>query len=101
MDSIYTVFNAPPGRDVTYIIGASVLTTVAVLAVARLALQGKQERIYRSPRETLLPKLTEAEIAALPYPPDVLPGGRDVDSPVCVTLAVYHQMPRDLDADMA
>lgn len=89
MDYIYRVFNQPSKGegDVTFIVGASVITTFAVLSITRLALQGKQEKIYRSPRETLLPKLTEAEIVALPYPPDVLPGGRDVDSPVCVILA--------------
>ncbi len=34
-----------------------------------------------SPRETLLPNLSGAEIDALPYPPDVLPGVRDVATP--------------------
>src|SRR5271156_5883787 len=100
MDYIYRVFHLPPDRDVTYIIGASVITTFAVLTVTRLALQGKQEKVYRSPRETLLPKLTEAEIAALPYPPDVLPGGRDVDSPVCLALASAYQISHDLYADL-
>lgn len=37
--------------------------------------------IIPSPRKTLLPKLTEAERLKLPYPPDALPGARDVDSP--------------------
>ena len=88
MDFISGIFSPPLDRSVTYIIGASVITTFAVLTVSRLALQGKQQKIIRSPRETLLPKLTEAEIAELDYPPDVLPGSRDVDSPVCVT--PYH-----------
>jgi hypothetical protein len=35
-----------------------------------------------SPRVTQLSKLSEIEQAKLPYPPDVLPGARDVDSPV-------------------
>jgi hypothetical protein len=86
MEYISRIFNPAPDYNVTYIIGASVITTFAVLSVSRIAFQGKQRKIIRSPRETLLPNLTEAEIAALPYPPDVLPGGRDVDSPVCVTL---------------
>ena len=34
-----------------------------------------------SPLQTLLPKLSERQIAELPYPPDFFPGARDVDSP--------------------
>jgi hypothetical protein len=95
MDYISRIFRPPPDRNITYIIGASVLTTFAVLTVSRLAFQGKQRKIIRSPRETLLPTLTDAEIAELPYPPDVLPGGRYVDSPVSVTLTISHPTYRD------
>lgn len=38
-----------------------------------------------SPRQTLLPHLSAAEIASLPYPPDALPGSRDVPSPYGTT----------------
>lgn len=41
----------------------------------------KAPKVTRSPRETLLPYLTPSEISALPYPPDVLPGSRDVPTP--------------------
>lgn len=34
-----------------------------------------------SPLKTHLPHLTPSEIAALPYPPNLLPGGRDVPTP--------------------
>jgi len=34
-----------------------------------------------SPIATLLPHLSKDEIAKLPYPPDILPGGRDVKTP--------------------
>ena len=37
--------------------------------------------IIRSPATTLLPRLSPDEQRALPYPPDVFPGARDVDSP--------------------
>ncbi|KAL9024464.1 MAG: hypothetical protein Q9180_007892, partial [Flavoplaca navasiana] len=37
--------------------------------------------IIPSPRETLLPYLSPSEIAKLPYPPDALPGARDIPSP--------------------
>jgi hypothetical protein len=83
MDFLTRIFHPPPERNVAYIIGASVITTVAVLKVSQLAFQGKQVKIIRSPRETQLPRLSGKEIKALAYPPDILPGGRDVESPVC------------------
>lgn len=33
-----------------------------------------------SPRATLIPFISAAEADALPYPPDALPGARDVDT---------------------
>ena len=39
------------------------------------------QEIVASPLETVLPKLSEKETAALPYPPDALPGARDVITP--------------------
>jgi hypothetical protein len=74
----------PPQQtpNVPLIVGTSVATTLAVVTVARLALQGKQQKIIKSPRYTLLPNLTEKEKDDLPYPPNLFPGARDVDSPV-------------------
>ena len=40
---------------------------------------GLKETIVESPRNAL--RLISPEIADLPYPPDVLPGARDIDSP--------------------
>ncbi|KAI0397610.1 Alpha/Beta hydrolase protein [Xylariaceae sp. FL0594] len=45
-----------------------------------------------SPLTTQLPFLTPAEIAALPYPPDALPGARDVDT-FYGTMRVYEWGP--------
>ncbi|KAK5192870.1 hypothetical protein LTR92_007164 [Exophiala xenobiotica] len=50
--------------------------------------------IHRSPRSTLLPKLSEEEKGRLPYPPDVLPGARDVDTPYG-SIRVYEFGPED------
>jgi len=85
-DIVARYLGPPSERNTAFIVGASVVTTFAVLTVSRLAFQGKKEKILRSPRATLLPKLSEAEREALRYPPDVLPGGRDVNSPVCLGL---------------
>jgi hypothetical protein len=64
------------------VIIATVFTTIAAISVTRLVFQEKKVKIIKGPTATLLPKLSRAEKDALPYPPDALPGGRDVDSPV-------------------
>jgi hypothetical protein len=59
-----------------------------LLALLLLAVTSRGQRrraavqIVPSPRETLLPRLTAAQRLAVAYPPDILPGGRDVESPV-------------------
>ncbi|KAK0633125.1 Alpha/Beta hydrolase protein [Immersiella caudata] len=47
-----------------------------------------------SPRESLLPKLSANDIASLPYPPDILPGARDVQTPYG-TIKVFEWGPED------
>ncbi|KAI1335992.1 alpha/beta-hydrolase [Xylariaceae sp. FL0016] len=47
-----------------------------------------------SPRKTLLPQLSAYEIRALPYPPDALPGARDVETPYG-SIRVYEWGPED------
>jgi pimeloyl-ACP methyl ester carboxylesterase len=54
----------------------------------------KRASTIPSPRTTLLPKLSKDEISDLPYPPDVLPGGRDVDTPYG-SIRVYEFGPED------
>lgn len=41
----------------------------------------KRGHIIQSPRTRLLPKLSQDQFGKLPYPPDALPGARDVASP--------------------
>ena len=74
------VFGLVP--NINLIIGTSVATALAVIAVARLTSQSNAPKRIPSPRETLLPKLSKEEQAALAYPPDLFPGARDVPSPV-------------------
>jgi len=63
----------------------SLLTLFGAFAVGALCRglisKAKTKSIIRSPRTTLLPSLSPDEQQALPYPPDVFPGARDVDSP--------------------
>ena len=47
-----------------------------------------------SPLVTLLPRLSPSQRANLPYPPDIFPGVRDVDSPYG-TLRVYEWGPEE------
>lgn len=56
----------------------------------------RAKHVLLSPRTTLLPKLSSDEAAALPYPPDVLPGARDVETPYG-SLRVYEWGPIEGD----
>lgn len=71
-----------PARSTGLVISCSVASTLAAIALARLTLQTASPKSTPSPRVTQLSKLSEIEQAKLPYPPDVLPGARDADSPV-------------------
>lgn len=58
--------------------GAATLATIA----AYKALSGPANvDVIKSPFSTQLPHLSSTELNGLPYPPDVLPGARDVESP--------------------
>lgn len=54
--------------------------------------RGEDDPIIPSPRETQLPYLSPSEKAKLPYPPDALPGARDIPSPYG-SLRVYEWGP--------
>lgn len=84
--SVMLPFNFPAWKslEATYL-------TVAVTSVATLALIARHtffvtkhsfsSKRIPSPRETLLPFLPPSRVSVLPYPPNIFPGGRDVDSP--------------------
>lgn len=79
--NIMSFIRVPNWKDDLPII---VTSTLVLGVVARLALKGRQhDKIFRSPLETAVPNLTEKEKHELPYPPDLLPGARDVNTPVC------------------
>ena len=54
---------------------------LAAVPLVRRSPTTRPRPCIKSPRETLLPTLSKEEIAALAYPPDLLPGGRDVETP--------------------
>lgn len=63
-----------------YVAAGTCLFAAGVL-VRSLFIKPPKSYIHRSPRTTLLPKLSDEEKSRLAYPPDILPGARDVDSP--------------------
>jgi len=67
----------------TALILTTALTTIAAITISGFVFKEKKVKIIKSPVATLLPKLSQAEKDALPYPPDSYPGARDVASPVC------------------
>lgn len=82
-----------------YIVMYSTLAVASLLALMfllRLVFTSTKPKsshsIISSPRDTLLPFLSPSQIAALPYPPDILPGARNVDSPYGV-MRVYEWGP--------
>lgn len=80
IDFVSSIFRTATNSPL--LVGGTVFTTFAVLTISRLAFEGNRVKIIKSPAATLLPRLGSAEKGALPYPPDALPGGRDVPSPV-------------------
>lgn len=73
----------------TTILAATVVATCTAIVFSRLIFRQHSSKIIKSPATTLLPKLTQAEKDALPYPPDALPGGRDVVTSVNFTWLCY------------
>jgi hypothetical protein len=67
-----------------------------LLGTVSSVLRSGPSRIIPSPVESKLPKLSPEEVAELPYPPDALPGARDVKSPYG-TVRVYEWGPEDGD----
>ncbi|KAI0438669.1 alpha/beta-hydrolase [Xylaria telfairii] len=65
------------------IISVLVLTAAACIGKSlSQQLAGGRKALYEpSPGKTIIPALSKDEIKDLPYPPDALPGGRDVETP--------------------
>jgi len=85
---------SPPESGSTAIIITTALATIAAVTISRFVFEEKKVKIIKSPVATLLPRLSQAEKDALPYPPDSYPGARDVDSPYG-SIRVYEWGPED------
>ena len=83
-------FSSPPWLSSLFILTVSSLFGL-VFASGKTR---TSRRIIPSPRPSLLPFLSRVEASEPPYPPDILPGSRDVDSPYGVMRA-YGWAPAD------
>ncbi|CZT47948.1 related to alpha/beta hydrolase family protein [Rhynchosporium secalis] len=74
------------------VIASSLATTLALFTIFKCSTPCQD--IIKSPREAQLRNFSSEEKDGLPYPPDLLPGGRDVTSPYGTT-RVYEWGPED------
>ncbi|KAJ8107417.1 hypothetical protein OPT61_g8884 [Boeremia exigua] len=82
--------SAPP----LYLVAGASLGGLLFLRHVSSSLRADKFRSLASPRETSLLQLSGDELERLPYPPDALPGARDVDSPYG-SIRVYEWGPED------
>ncbi|KAH8726903.1 Alpha/Beta hydrolase protein [Phaeosphaeriaceae sp. PMI808] len=78
------------------VIGAASLGSLLLLGTVSSALKSAPTKVIASPVATKLPQLSVEELNDLPYPPDALPGARDVQSPYG-SVRVYEWGPDDGD----
>lgn len=74
--------------------GVASLSIFLLLRSLSNSLKSDHPKIILSPKDTVLSNLPREEIKSLPYPPDALPGARDVDSPYG-SIRVYEWGPED------
>jgi hypothetical protein len=86
-------FRVPAPQQLYLIAGAS-LAGLLFLRHVSSSLRADKFKTCPSPRETTLPRLSGDELKELPYPPNALPGARDVDSPYG-SIRVYEWGPED------
>lgn len=77
-----------------YLIAGASLGGLLFLRHVSSSLRADNFNTLLSPRETVLSGLSGEERKRLPYPPDALPGARDVDSPYG-SIRVYEWGPED------
>ena len=70
----------------------AIFTSIAYLVLSHRTFT--RPKIITSPRETLLPVLSPEQASLLPYPPNALPGPRDVESSYG-TMRVYEWGPEE------
>ncbi|KAI5866887.1 alpha/beta-hydrolase [Durotheca rogersii] len=94
METVSRCFGGPAESRSTAVVATTVVTTVALLSLARLALWPKKQAVILGPLRTSIPRLSKAEIDEVPYPPGAFPGARDVSTPYG-DIRVYEFGPED------
>ncbi|KAI1466798.1 alpha/beta-hydrolase [Daldinia caldariorum] len=82
------------GVGSTAVIATTVVTTVALISLARRTLRPEKRAVIPGPLTTTLPKLSDAARSEIPYQPDTFPGARDVVTPYG-NIRVYEFGPED------
>ncbi|KAL7629392.1 hypothetical protein AAE478_000912 [Parahypoxylon ruwenzoriense] len=94
MEAVSKCFGAPAESRSTAVIATTVVTTVALISLARFALLPRKRAVIPGPLTTSVPRLSKAEIAKIPYSLDTFPGARDVVTPYG-NVRVYEFGPED------
>jgi pimeloyl-ACP methyl ester carboxylesterase len=76
-----SLYEGSPESRTVAIVATTVVTTVALLSLARTVLYPWRPQIIKGPLDTQLAKLSAAQTKALLYTPDQFPGARDVKTP--------------------
>lgn len=92
LDSISALLETHHSR--IQLVAAATLGLIGLTLIASDLSSRPPKKIIQSPRSTLLPNLKQSDVDSLPYPPDVLPGLRDVETPYG-TMRVYEWGPED------
>ncbi|KAI0135465.1 alpha/beta-hydrolase [Daldinia grandis] len=101
MEAIASMCLGPPtesgagaGTGSTAVIATTVVTTVALISLARITLWPEKRAVIPGPLTTSLPRLSQAARSEIPYQPDAFPGARDVVTPYG-NIRVYEFGPED------
>lgn len=64
------------------IAATAAVVTASVIVLSREVLWRRWAKVLRSPLRSTLPRMAQEERKHLVYPPDLIPGARDVETPV-------------------
>ncbi|PNY28036.1 Serine hydrolase-like protein [Tolypocladium capitatum] len=92
MDSAASFLRWP--STTTMLVTTTAVTTASLLALARATLWPRRRKVLRSPLRAVMARASPAELGAMVYRPDELPGARDVDTPYG-SVRVYEFGPED------
>ncbi|KAI1810257.1 Alpha/Beta hydrolase protein [Poronia punctata] len=81
MDPVSKCLGSPSESTSGAVVATTVVTTLAVVSLARFALWPRKRPIIRGALTACIPYLSKDEITKIPYLPDEFPGARDVETP--------------------